>query len=128
MVAAVGFAQVARRGGVLQPGRLTLALEDLPPALAGKLPRYDAIPAALIGRLARDQRVRAQGIGELLLADAIRRVLGAARSLAVFAIVVEAKDEAAAKFYREFGATAFPSRPNRLFLPASVATAAMERF
>ena len=113
--------------GFYSLGAFTLALDDLPPALAGRLPRYDAIPAALIGRLARDLRVRGQGMGDLLLADAIRRILGAAQSLAVFAIVVEAKDAAAARFYREFGFTVFPSRPNRLFLPASVAAAAMER-
>jgi hypothetical protein len=35
-----------------------LALEDLPEAIARKLPRYPDIPAALIGRLARDSRAR----------------------------------------------------------------------
>ncbi|HEX7759839.1 MAG TPA: GNAT family N-acetyltransferase [Caulobacteraceae bacterium] len=113
--------------GFYSLGAFTLALDELPPALAGKLPRYDAISAALIGRPARDLRVRGQGIGELLLADAIRRVLGVAQSLAVFAIVVDAKDDAAAGFYRAFGFTPFPSRPGRLFLPTSVAAAAMER-
>lgn len=104
----------------------TLALEDLPEDIARKLPRYDAIPAALIGRLARDQRVGGHRIGELLLADALRRILGAGRSVAVFAIVVDAKDERAAEFYRGFGFIPFPSRPRRLFLLASTATAALE--
>jgi hypothetical protein len=40
----------------------TLAIEDVPEDLAGKLPRYDAIPAALIGRLARDERARGRGL------------------------------------------------------------------
>lgn len=105
----------------------TLALTDLPQEVAKKLPRYGAIPAALIGRLARDVRARGQGVGELLLADAVRRILGAGRSLAVFAIVVDAKDETAADFYRGFGFRPFPSRPLRLFLPTSVAAAAFER-
>lgn len=104
----------------------TVAIEDLPIELASKLPRYDAIPAALIGRLARDERVRGRGIGELLLADAVRRILDAARSLAVFAIVVDAKDERAADFYRAFGFRAFATNPRRLFLPASSAFAAAE--
>jgi len=99
----------------------TLALEDLPQDIARKLPRYDAIPAALIGRLARDVRARGRGVGELLLADAIRRVLGAARSLAVFAIAVDAKNDRAAEFYRTFGFQPFPSRPHRLFLLTSTA-------
>jgi GNAT superfamily N-acetyltransferase len=104
-----------------------LALEDLPDEIARRLPRYDAIPAALIGRLARDLRVRGRGIGELLLADAVRRILGAGRTLAVFAIVVEAKDAAASAFYQDFGFRPFPLRPQRLFLLTSTAAAALER-
>ena len=105
----------------------TLTLHDLPEDLARKLPRYDAIPAARIGRLGRDQRVRGQGMGELLLADAVRRILGAARSVAVFAIVVDAKDNTAAAFYRRFGFQPFPFQPSRLFLLTSTALAALDR-
>lgn len=103
----------------------TLAVEDLPEEIARKLPRYDAIPAALIGRLARDVRARGRGLGELLLADAIRRILGAGRSVAVFAIVVDAKDDRAVEFYRAFGFIPFPSRPRRLFLPTATAIKAL---
>jgi GNAT superfamily N-acetyltransferase len=105
----------------------TLALDELPADLARKLPRYDAIPAARIGRLARDERVRGQGTGELLLADAVRHILGAARSVAVFAIVVDAKDDRAALFYHRFGFQPFPLAPKRLFLPTSTALAALDR-
>jgi GNAT superfamily N-acetyltransferase len=105
----------------------TLALDDLPEDLARKLPRYDAIPAARIGRLARDERVRGQGVGELLLADAVRRILGAARSVAVFAIVVDAKDDPAAAFYRRFGFQPFPLQSSCLFLLTSTALAALDR-
>jgi GNAT superfamily N-acetyltransferase len=105
----------------------TLAIEDLPDGIARKLPRYDLIPAALIGRLARDQRVRRRGIGELLVADAVRRILGASRSLAVFAIVVDAKDDHAAAFYENFGFRRFPARPGRLFLLTSTAAEAFSR-
>lgn len=105
---------------------LSLSLDHLPEQIARKLPRYDSIPAALIGRLARDQHVRGQGVGELLLADAIRRVLEAGRSIAVFAIVVDAKDERAAAFYQAFGFQAFPLRPDRLFLLTATAAAGLE--
>jgi GNAT superfamily N-acetyltransferase len=105
----------------------SLALDDLPADMARKLPRYDAIPAARIGRLARDGRVRGQGVGELLLADAVRRILGAARSVAVFAIVVDAKDDRAAAFYRRFGFQPFPLQPSRVFLLTSTALAALDR-
>ncbi|HEX4966654.1 MAG TPA: GNAT family N-acetyltransferase [Thermoanaerobaculia bacterium] len=105
----------------------TLSLESLPKEIAHKLPRYDAIPAALIGRLARDERMRGQGVDELLLADAIRRILGAGRSIAVFAIVVDAKDERAADFYKAFGFQVFPRQPKRLFLPTATAAMALDR-
>ena len=105
----------------------TLSLESLPDEIARKLPRYDAIPAALIGRLARDKKARGLGIGELLLADALHRILGASKTLAVFAIVVDAKDERAAKFYQAYGFQVFPLQRRRLFLLASSATAALTK-
>ena len=105
----------------------TLTIEELPQEIGKKLPRYDAIPAALIGRLARDERVRGQGIGALLLADAVRRILSASQSLAVFAIVVEAKDDRAIRFYENFGFRRFPLSQNRLFLPAATAVEALKR-
>ena len=109
-------------------GAFKLDLDDLPEEIAHKLPRYeDGLPAALIGRLARDLRVRGKGVGALLVADAVRRILGASQTLAVLAIVVEAKDKQAAIFYEGFGFRRFPLRPTRLFLMASAAAAALER-
>jgi len=105
----------------------TLSIHDLPDEIARKLPRYDAIPAALIGRLARDERARGRGVGEILLADAIRRILGAGRSIAVFAIVVDTKNEGAVDFYKAFGFRPFPLRPMRLFLPTATAVAGLSR-
>ncbi len=102
----------------------TVTLSNLPDDLSRKLPRYDAIPASLIGRLARGDSVRGKGVGELLLADAVKRILGAAESLAVFAIVVDAKDDRASAFYRSFGFIPFPKTPTRLFLLTSTAAAA----
>ena len=104
---------------------LSLSLDHLPEQIAHKLPRYDAIPAALIGRLARDERVRGQGVGELLLADAIHRVVEVGRSIAVFAIVVDAKDERAVAFYQSFGFQALPLRSNRLFMLTATAAAGL---
>lgn len=113
--------------GFYSLGACTLALSDLPEVLAKKMPRYDAIPAALIGRLARDVRVAGSGLGELLLGDAVRRILSVGQSVAVFAIIVDAKDDVAAGFYTRFGFRSFPTRPYRLFMLSSVATAALGR-
>ena len=103
----------------------TLVLGSLPEELARKLPKYDSIPAALIGRLARHVRSRGSGIGELLLADAVKRVLAAAESVAAYAIVVDAKDDRGAAFYGSHGFLPLPLRPNRLFLLTQTAADAL---
>lgn len=128
-VARVFVAVDDKRGllGFYSLSSFTLAIDDLPEKIARKLPRYDAIPAALIGRLARDGKARGLGIEALLLADAVRRILEAGRSMAVLAIVVDAKDDPAAVFYESFGFVRFPTRPRRLFLPTASAAEALAR-
>ncbi len=104
---------------------LTLSLDAIPPELARRLPRYEAIPAALIGRLARAESARGTGLGDLLLADAVKRVLAATESIAAFALVVDAKTEAGKRFYEANGFIPLPSRPRRLFLLTETAAAAL---
>ena len=104
----------------------TLALDSQPEGLARKLPRYDAIPAALIGRLARHERAKGSGVGDLLVADAVRRVLSAAESVATYAMGVDAKDDRGRRFYESHGFIPLPSRPNRLFLLLETAAEALK--
>jgi GNAT superfamily N-acetyltransferase len=90
-------------------------LNGLPEDLARKLPRYPLIPATLLGRLAVDMRHQGQGHGRFLLADALRR---AARSeIASFAVIVDAKNEAAQRFYERESFMLLPGHARRLFLP-----------
>jgi GNAT superfamily N-acetyltransferase len=91
---------------------------DLPESLARKLPRYP-VPVALIGRLAVASDFQGKGLGSILLADACRKVAHASATLAVAGIVVDAKDVAAAAFYRHFGFLPLPGQPARLLLPAT---------
>lgn len=91
---------------------------DLPLSLAKKLPRYP-VPVALIGRLAVDQAFREQGLGAILLADACQRVAAVSTTLAVAGIVVDAKDDVAAGFYRHFGFADMPGSVRRLILAAT---------
>ena len=102
----------------------TLSLDTLPPLLAKKLPRYEAIPTALIGRLARATKVRGSGLGTLLLADAIKRVLAVRESVAAYAIVVDARTTPARDSTSRSGSLPLPSRPGRLFLLTQTAIAA----
>jgi GNAT superfamily N-acetyltransferase len=90
---------------------------ELPADLARKLPRYPLIPATLLGRLAVDRRHQGQGIGEFLLMDALHRAWAQSAEVATAAVVVDAIDAGAAKFYQHFGFITFPSMADRLFLP-----------
>jgi GNAT superfamily N-acetyltransferase len=65
------------------------------------VPCYPVLPATLIGRLAVDQRYRGKGLGELLLLDALSRSLRS--GIGSVAVVVDAKDANASRFYEYFG-------------------------
>lgn len=98
------FVAVERESGQVA-GYYTLAmsavlLADLPDAVARKLPRYPTVPTARLGRLAVDRTCRGRGLGGALLWDAVARA--AASEVAAFALLVDAKDVAAA-FYRHHG-------------------------
>ena len=90
---------------------------DLPDDLSRKLPRYPQLPVTLLGRLAVDESTKGQGLGEHLLLDALHRSLAHAEQIAAMAVVVDAKDESAASFYRHFGFLTLQAQPSRLFLP-----------
>jgi len=93
----------------------TVALDALSSEIARKLPRYPVVPAALLGRLAVASRYQGQGLGGILLADALKR--SARAELGVFAMVVDAKDETAQRFYERHGFTLLPGEARRLYLP-----------
>jgi ribosomal protein S18 acetylase RimI-like enzyme len=79
----------------------SINLGDVPTALRKKLPKYAEIPAIRLGRLAVDITAQGQGIGSQLLADAsIRGVLNVS---AWAFMTVDAKDNMACAFYKNFG-------------------------
>jgi ribosomal protein S18 acetylase RimI-like enzyme len=88
----------------------------LPDDIARRLPRYDVPPVLLIGRLARDVRFRGTGIGEMLLRDALERCIEAQQRVGAIAVIVDAVDEHAARFYEAYGFLRLPHAPNRLFI------------
>jgi ribosomal protein S18 acetylase RimI-like enzyme len=89
-------------------------LSDLPATLAKRLPRYPSVPVARVGRLAVDHTFHGQGLGGALLADAAIR---ATRSeVVVFALVVDAKDDAAVAFYRHHGFESFGGKDRQMIV------------
>lgn len=92
-----------------------VALTELPNAASRRLPRYPTIPAVLVGRLAVDTRFQGQKLGGALLFDAIKRTI--LSEIAVFAVVVDAKDDRAVSFYERYGFLRFNSLERKLFLP-----------
>ena len=111
----VALADGNRIAGYYTLASASLLLVDLPASTGKKLPRYPTVPAVRMGRLAVDQEFKGLGLGGALLADALDR---AARSeIAAYAVMVDAKDEAAVAFYQHHGFIALPDSPRTLFLP-----------
>jgi GNAT superfamily N-acetyltransferase len=95
----------------------SMPLHDIATATAEKLPRYPLVPAVRIGRLAVAESHRGKKLGAVLLADAIDRAFRS--EITAFAIVVDAKDDDAAAFYKHNGFIPFVSAPMSLYLPLS---------
>ena len=86
-----------------------------------KLPR-GPIGVVLLGRLAVDKHAQNQGLGKRMLLRALRQTEQAAREIGIYALVLDALDEAARAWYLglNFGFEALVDDPNHLFLPVSV--------
>jgi ribosomal protein S18 acetylase RimI-like enzyme len=93
----------------------SVPLTDLPDSLSKRLPRYPSVPVARIGRLAIDKSFQRRKLGAALLADAALRALRS--EVAVFALVVDAKDDAAVAFYRHHGFEMYGGEPKQLIVP-----------
>lgn len=90
-------------------------LENLPLSVVKKLPKYPIVGVTLLGRLAVANDYKGYGWGKLLLMDALYRSLSVSKTTASFAVVVDAIDDEAVKFYQRFEFQAFPDRSHKLF-------------
>ena len=95
----------------------SVLLNDLPEGVAKRLPRYPAVPATLLGRLAVALGYQGQRLGELLLMDALRRSWETSKTIGSTAVITDAKDADARRFYEKYDFRAFAGTPGRLFLP-----------
>lgn len=93
-----------------------VARDDVPRALGRGGPAE--IPAVLLARLALTYSLRGQGLGELLVADALARVIDATRTVGARVVVVDALHHSVAGFYERLG---FRRVPGSLVLVQKVA-------
>ena len=98
----------------------SLPLTELSADEKQRLPRYALLPAGLIGRLAVDQKYQGQRLGSALIMDAAARA-----EPAIFALIVDAKDDSAVTFYQRHEFRRFVSKPASLFLPIATALQAL---
>jgi GNAT superfamily N-acetyltransferase len=90
-------------------------LAELPEEISKKLPKYPIVGVTLIGRLAVAEDYKGFGWGKLLIIDALKRSLNISKATGCFAVVVEAIDDDAARFYKRFDFKTFPDCPSKLF-------------
>lgn len=97
-----------------------VAKQSLPPEFAKGIPGYP-MGAIRIGRLARAASSKGKGVGAALLRDCLNKFVALASqnqvSMPAFRfILVDAKNDHAAKFYETFGFVRFPDAPNTLVM------------
>jgi predicted GNAT family N-acyltransferase len=88
---------------------------EIPDGLKKRTGRYSRVGATLIGRLAVAKEQHGKKLGELLLLDALQKSLQSTKTVAAFAVVVDAKYDRVVPFYKKYGF--IPLTGNRLFLP-----------
>lgn len=98
----------------ISPGAIEFA--RVPSKLTKKLGRYD-VPVFRLGRLAIDLSRQGQGLGGELLIAAGERALAVAAEVGGIALVIDAKEDQAARWYERFGALSLLDDPLTLVLP-----------
>lgn len=94
----------------------SVVCENLPDEMAGRLPKYP-VPVAHLGRLAVDVHFQGKGLGGILLVDALKRALGTANQIGVFAVTVHALNARAKRFYETHGFLSLLDDERHMFLP-----------
>jgi GNAT superfamily N-acetyltransferase len=95
---------------------------SLPTAKLGRA-MPDQVPLLLIGRLAVDREYQGKGLGVDLLHDGVRRCLEVSEIAGVRAIITNAIDHDAVRFYQRYGFILCPLGERILLLPIEPARA-----
>lgn len=98
---------------------------DVPRSVKGGQAPQD-IPVALLARLAVDRACQDMGLGAALLSHALRAAVSAGQSVAFRAVMVDALDEDAMRFYLKHGFEPSRISPSKLLLPMRKVLASLE--
>lgn len=104
----------------------SLSFKDLPNDAVKNIPQNYPISTIKIGRLARDIRKTKSGFGDIILGDALYRALTISRTVGVFAIDVDAKNNQVKAFYKKNGFIELQDDPLGLILPIKTLEKAMK--
>ena len=119
---AVPTDEPARVAGFYSINAASILANELPDGL--KLPRYP-VPILRIGRLAVDRRFQGTGLGRGLLRHGLALALELSGRVGIYAVVVDAKHDTAAAFYRKLGFAPFVARPLAMYLPLATLAGAV---
>ena len=90
--------------------------DDPATRLSAGLPVRRPIPVFLLAHLGLDRSEHGGGLGAALLQDALKRCAAAGTEIGGRAVVVDAKGDALAGFYRRFGFTPLRGNPRHLYV------------
>ncbi len=99
----------------ISPGQIEL--HHVPGAARPGGGGHHALSGFRLARLAVDRIYQGQGLGGQLLARAIGRCMKASLEVGGTALLIDAKDDAAAKWYQVYGAMPLDDRPLSLVIP-----------
>jgi ribosomal protein S18 acetylase RimI-like enzyme len=103
------------------------SIEHSTPALAKKgLARCD-VHVFRLGRLAVDRSAQGRGLGGALLLRAADRCMRVAQDVGGVALLIDARNDRAARWYESYGALRMDDAPLSLVLPLATAADALKR-
>jgi ribosomal protein S18 acetylase RimI-like enzyme len=92
-----------------------IVTDTLPAEYAKKYPAK--AHGVKLARLAVATSRQREGLGTLMMIHAMRKGLRVADSTGIIGFFVDAKNEAASRYYRRFGFIPLPDDPHKLFMP-----------
>ena len=108
-------------------------VHDLPATLSRKAPRHGYVPAAYLSIIGVDRRVQGHGLGQILLVDALKRVLSLSEEIGLAVVILDVIEDGGAeetarrtRFYERLGFQSMSSRSTRMYFAMKNIRAALE--